>query len=158
MLGNQATSVRHGRGRGSRLDRRSMRGVGILEVMVSVLILAVGLLGVAAMQAIALRGGQSSLESTQAVIQTNAILEVIRANRDDAATFNTAGMRCAAGVGNPLLEQWLVDLKATVGTAGDATTCGQIVGCPGACVITVRWNDQRAGGQASRQIVTGTQI
>lgn len=136
-----------------------MRGVGLIEVMVSVLILAVGLLGVAAMQAIALRGGQSSLESSQAVIQTNSILETMRVNRATAASFNTGSMRCSAAAGgNALVEAWLADLKAAIGTAGDTTTCGQITGCPGACVITVRWDDSRAGGLQQRVVVTEARL
>ncbi|WP_298580871.1 type IV pilus modification protein PilV [uncultured Luteimonas sp.] len=136
-----------------------MRGIGLIEVMVSVLILAVGLLGVAAMQAVALRGGQSSLESTQAVIQTNAILEAMRVNRATANAFNTGAMRCteAAG-GHAIVEAWLEDLKTSIGTEDDETTCGQIAGCPDACVITVRWDDSRAGGAGQREIVTATQL
>src|SRR5690606_1623301 len=140
--------------------RRAARGVSLIEVMVSVLVLGIGLLGVAAMQATALRGGQSSLESSQAVMQANAILEVMRANRDAAADFNTNAMRCnLAGGGNPHVEAWIVDLKDTVGggVAGDDTTCGQIAGCPGNCVVTVRWDDQRAGG-GQRTIVLGTRL
>ena len=59
---------------------RGVRGIGLIEVMVSVLVLAVGLLGIAAMQSLALRGGQGSLESSQAVMQTGSILEAMRAN------------------------------------------------------------------------------
>ena len=51
---------------------RHARGMSLIEVMVSVLVLAVGLLGVAAMQSLALRGVQGSLESTQAVMATSS--------------------------------------------------------------------------------------
>ena len=44
---------------------RLTRGMSLIEVMVALLILAVGLLGIAAMQSLALRGGQSSLETTR---------------------------------------------------------------------------------------------
>ncbi len=158
MLGKHQTVANVARRRVVR-PRMAMQGIGLIEVMVSVLILAVGLLGVAAMQAIALRGGQSSLESSQAVIQTNAILETMRVNRATAGTFNTGAMRCAAAAGgNPLVETWLADLKAAIGTPNDSTTCGQIVGCPAACVITVRWDDQRAGGLAQRLVVTEARL
>ena len=60
---------------------RKVRGMSLIEVMVAMLVLAVGLLGIAAMQSLALRGGQGSLESTQAVIATSSMLESIRANR-----------------------------------------------------------------------------
>ena len=134
--------------------------MGLIEVMVSVLILAVGLLGIAAMQSLALRGGQGSLESSQAVMQSNSILEAMRANRVNAGAYNTAGMTCAAAGGAGLagadVDAWIASLKATVGN--DAATCGQIAGCPNACVVTVQWNDARAGGSATRTIITETRI
>ncbi len=131
-------------------------------MLVSVVVLSIGLLGVAAMQSVALRGGQSSLETSQAVIQTTSILESMRANRTNANAYNTGGMVCTAGTAGTLaqndLRDWVNTLKVTMGTPGDTTTCGQITGCPANCVITVRWNDQRAGGNAARQIVTRSGI
>ncbi len=138
------------------------RGVSLIEVLVSVVVLSIGLLGVAAMQSVALRGGQGSLESSQAVIQTTSILESIRANQANAAAYNTAGLVCTAGSAGTLaqndLREWILSLKATMGTMGDATTCGGIRGCPANCEITVRWNDQRAGGSATRDVVTRSSI
>jgi type IV pilus assembly protein PilV len=142
---------------------RGARGVSLIEVLVSVVVLSIGLLGVAAMQSIALRGGQSSFESSQAVIQTSAIMEAMRANRLDANAYNTAGMVCAAAGGGSLAQSdvsvWVTSLKETIGSSeDDPTVCGQITGCPVACVITVQWDDTRAGGDARRQVVTRTTI
>lgn len=144
---------------------RRVRGIGLIEVLVSVLVLGVGLLGIAAMQSMALRGGQGSLESSQAMMQTSAIVEAMRANRAGAfaGDYNMAAMTCAAPAGGTLaqndLRQWILDLKRTIGSgAADLTTCGQITGCPNACVVTVRWDDTRAGGAATREVATGTRI
>ena len=136
-----------------------VRGVGLIEVMVSVLVLAVGLLGIAAMQSVALRGGQGSLESSQAVMQATSIIESMRANRANAASYNTTTMKCTAADGasiNADVGVWIGSLKSTIGN--DAATCGQIVGCPNACVVTVQWNDSRAGGSATRTVITETRI
>lgn len=145
------------RGRGCMPPRSRMRGISLIEVMVSVLVLGVGLLGIAAMQSVALRGGQSSLESTQAVMQTTAIIEAMRANWRNAAEYNTA-MMCEAKTGTSLavndLNHWVDSLQDTIGSGA----CGQISDCPGACVITVRWDDSRAGGGAERSIVTRASI
>lgn len=148
------------RSRSSASSSTAMRGISLIEVLVSVLVLGVGLLGIGAMQAMALRTGQSSMESTQAVMQTTGIIEAMRANRANAAAYNTAGMLCAATggvglVGNDL-DSWVTSLQDGLG--GGGTTCGQIAGCPDACVITVRWNDQRAGGSATRDMVTEARI
>ncbi|MDH5835546.1 type IV pilus modification PilV family protein [Luteimonas kalidii] len=145
--------------------RRGMDGLSLIEILVSVVILGIGLLGVAAMQSLALRGGQSSLEASQVVMQSNAIIEAMRANRADAAAYNTAGMVCAAGAGGTLaqndLANWITSLKANVSgpAAGDdVTTCGQITGCPDACEVTIRWDDSRAGGDDEREFATRTRI
>ena len=138
---------------------RHAQGVGLIEVMVSVLVLAVGLLGIAAMQSLALRGGQGSLESSQAVMQATSIIEAMRANRANAGTYNTTDMKCSAAAGasiNADVGVWIASLKSTIGN--DVNTCGQIVGCPNACVVTVQWNDTRAGGGATRTVITETRI
>ncbi|MCH6484042.1 type IV pilus modification protein PilV [Pseudoxanthomonas sp. LH2527] len=158
MLKNPVRMMRHGRpGAPSR-----QRGISLIEVLVSVVVLGIGLLGVAAMQSIALRGGQSSLESSQAVIQTTSILESMRTNAANAASYNTADWVCTAGTGGTLaqndMRDWIDSLKTTMGTADDDTTCGRISGCPDACVIGVRWNDERAGGEAERTIETRSAI
>lgn len=136
-----------------------MRGLSLIEVLVSVLVLGIGLLGVAAMQSTALRGGQSSLETTQAVMQTNAIIEAMRANPLNAGAYNTA-KKCNATGGATLaandLGAWVGDLQAGIG--GGGSTCGTITGCPAACVITVEWDDSRAGGGSARTLVTRAQI
>jgi len=148
-----------------REGRRSsarMRGLSLIEVLVSVLVLSVGLLGIAAMQSLALRGGQSSLETSQAVMQTTGIMEAMRANRANAASYNTAGMTCSAAsvTGATLaandVRAWITSMQASIG--GGATTCGQITNCPNTCVITVRWDDTRAGGIAKGDLVTRTRI
>jgi type IV pilus assembly protein PilV len=147
------------------------RGAGLIEVLVAVLVMGVGLLGIAAMQTTALRNSQSSLERSQSVVQTYSILEAMRANRADAVAgaYNTNGWMCAVPAGGtPATNDraaWITSLKATMGVAGDTTTCGQIA-CAntGACTITVRWDDQRASdgpsiaGSSTRDVVTRTQL
>ena len=145
---------------------RRMRGVSLVEILVSVVIIAIGLLGIAAMQSMALRGGQSSLESSQAMMQTQSILESMRANRANVGDYATGGMLCDsadASATNALAQEdlatWLDALKATIGTENDATTCGQVAqNALGNWTVTVQWDDARAGGGEARQVVTETRI
>lgn len=145
---------------------RSARGMSLIEVLVAVLVLAVGLLGVAAMQALALRGGQGSLESSQAVMSANSIIEAMRANRINAASYVYNGTAACASVpaaGSSLasndLNNWVTQLKATVGSgAGDTTTCGSISVVGGLYRVTVQWDDRRAGGGSTRTVVTEARI
>ena len=145
---------------------RHAQGMSLIEVMVAVMVLAVGLLGVAAMQALALRGGQGSLESSQAVMSANSIIEAMRANRMQAASYvynGTAACAAVPGAGTSLassdINNWVTQLKATIGTgAGDTTTCGSIAVVGGLYRVTVQWDDRRAGGGQTRTVVTEAQI
>ena len=51
--------------------------MSLLEVLIAVLVLAIGLLGIAALQATALRNSQSSLERNQAVIASYTIADAM---------------------------------------------------------------------------------
>ncbi|WP_243720300.1 type IV pilus modification protein PilV [Luteimonas aestuarii] len=167
--------MRHSLGRGARRQpgmasrAARMRGVSLIEVLVSVVIIAIGLLGIAAMQSMALRGSQSSLESSQAVMQTNAILEAMRANRVNAAQYNGdwAAPPAGATTAQRDLNEWIAGMQgaanwsgvtltpAIIGAGANAT----IAGCPDDCIITLRWDDTRAGGNAARStFVTRTRI
>lgn len=150
---------------------RDARGIGLIEVMVSVMVLSVGLLGIAAMQSMALRGGQGSLESTQAVMATNSILEAIRANRAAANSYNmTKTCTVPTSTGTVAANDkiaWMTDLRASIGSGltSDVTTCAQITNCDAAnatnCTITVFWDDSRAGadvGGTDRSLSVEAQI
>jgi type IV pilus assembly protein PilV len=56
------------------------RGVSLMEVLVSVLVVSLGLLGAVALQATALRNNQGSYERTQTAILTQGIFDAMRAN------------------------------------------------------------------------------
>lgn len=150
-------AIRHAPGR--------VRGISLIEVMVSVLVLAVGLLGIAAMQSLALRGGQGSLESSQAVMQTGSILEAMRAN---PGVDYTMAKQCSVPTGVATLvaydrREWIRALKNTIGSGEttDTTTCGQIDCNAGVCTVTVFWNDIRAGndhGGTARNLETSARI
>jgi type IV pilus assembly protein PilV len=147
---------------------RRVAGVSMIEVLIAVVVLAYGLLGVAAMQMVALRNSQSAHERSQATVQTYAILDAMRANRNTAQiggynmalTCNVPATNTAnLAAGN--LHDWMTSLKDTMG----ATACGGITCGSTDCVITVQWNDSRAnagnrlgGGSATEQVVTRTRL
>ena len=69
---------------------RRQRGVGLIEVLVSLLVMAIGMLGLAALQSLAMRNSQSSLDRTQAVYQIYSILDAMRANSNSLAAYRIA--------------------------------------------------------------------
>jgi type IV pilus assembly protein PilV len=136
--------------------RNGERGTTLIEVLVSVLILGVGLLGIAALQAATLINTQSSTERTQAVIHSYSILDAMRANADDAlvGAYNVANL-CAAPLVTTLptadLNSWITGLRAT-----NQNGCGTI-NCEAVnrtCTVTVTWNDSRASGGLVAQTLT----
>lgn len=137
-------------------------GASLLEVLVSVLILAIGLLGIAALQSITLKNTQSSSERTAAIIQSYAIFDMMRANRDAAraGTYNQ-GLLCDAPA-NPAasrvagdLDRWIAQLKQSMGdSACGSIDCGAVT-----CSVTVQWDDSRASaGDAEQRITTTTRL
>jgi prepilin-type N-terminal cleavage/methylation domain-containing protein len=75
---------------------RRQRGVSLIEVLVSILVVSLGLLGAVALQATALRNNQGSYERTQTAILTQGIFDAMRANITGIASYNTGGMICVA--------------------------------------------------------------
>ena len=61
--------------------RSNNKGFTLVEVLVAVVILSIGLLAVAGMQTTSLRGGNSALLRSQAVLGAEDILDRMRANR-----------------------------------------------------------------------------
>lgn len=124
-----------------------MAGVGLIEVLIAIVILAFGMLGVAALQAASLRNGQSALERSQATVETYAILDAMRANRASAliGLYNLDPMTCDAPDLDPAnlvandQHNWITSLKSRLGPAA----CGDIVCATLACTITVQWDDSR---------------
>lgn len=134
-----------------RFARGSQQGIGLIEVMVAVLVLAIGVLGIAAMQAVTLKNSGSSASRTQAAIQIYSMLDIIRANRTNLGSYNTNVYTAGDGTGTPgTMMGWLDGLKTTV--APDAK--GQVVCITGTmtCSVGVQWSDERATGGESEPV------
>ena len=139
--------------------RRNSNGVSLIEVLISVLVMGVGLLGIAAMQATALRNSQSALERSQAVIQSYTILDAMRANVEEARIGGYDTAMCAAPAGTPLATadrvSWLNAVRDSMG----ATACGAIACDATTCTVTVQWDDTRgSNGIAAQQFATVTRL
>ena len=79
-----------------RASRHGQRGVGIIEILVAVLVLSIGLLGLAGLQMRTLRDNESALERGVAVFETHAIADAMRADRVNAIdhSFDIALTAC----------------------------------------------------------------
>lgn len=88
------------------LSRRD-QGFSLIEVLISLVILSVGLLGIAAMVSVALKSKGSSYLRTQAMAEAQAIIDRMRANRSFATqgyynyTKLPSAATATANAGNP---------------------------------------------------------
>ncbi len=134
------------------------RGVGMIEVMVAVLVLAIGVLGIAALQAITLKNTGSSAARTQAAVQIYSMMDIIRANRANISIYNTNIYVKGEGKGAPgSMDAWLTGLTQTV--APDATGLVVCVADSMTCTVGVQWDDTRAtGGIATENVEVTSQL
>ena len=138
--------------------RKRQTGFGLVEVLVALLIVSIGLLGIASLQVMALKNVGSSMERSQAVIQTYSYMDVLRANRAQAVISGLDfTMTCdPENLTSSKVEQrkWLTQLQETMGPQ----SCGSVECLAGGkCTITVQWDDSRAeGGSDEQQLVTET--
>lgn len=136
----------------------SQRGVSLIEVMISVLIMGIGMLGVAALQATALRNNQSSFERSQVVVGTTGVFDAMRANLSAARSGNyNMSMTCVApsGTSQVVVDQrnFINSLQAIMG----ASACGAINCSATACQVTVQWDDSRGSHAAADATAVQTQ-
>ncbi len=154
-------------------SRRYSKGVTLVEILIAVLLLSLGLLGMAGLQIRALQGNQSAAQRSQAVMLSYFIIEAMRVDSASAKalTYNTGALvsgnidtsicNLAAISGSTLKDNnqraWLTAIK---GSLGDATSsCGAInCNADGLCTVQVRWDDSLAGGLGSQAITTSTRL
>ncbi len=143
--------------------RRDQLGVGLIEVLVAVLVLSIGFLGIAALQAMSLSTNNSAMARSMATINSYSILDAMRADIVNAkgGKYNTtlAADSCPAStttLAQAQLGQWCAQLGQALGAT--ATTKATVnCGATGNCTVTIIFDDSRAGvdlGGAADQTVT----
>ena len=121
-------------------------GFTLLEVLIAVLVLSVGLLGLAGLQASSLRNNHSADLRSQATILAYGIADHMRANRTAAlaGSYDVAYSSTPSGgsIASSDVSAWKTLLSSTLPSGdGSISRSGNIV------TINVRWTG--AGGKAS---------
>lgn len=130
-------------------------GIGLIEVLITVLVLAIGLLGLAALQQASIRNNQSAMERSMGVVQSYSIIEAIRADPDSAKSgrFNITLDGTISGSTFPAntLTVWRRELKKNLGPdASGSVDCNATN-----CSVIIQWDDSRGmAGENTQQIVT----
>ena len=133
----------------------STRGFSLVEVLVTILMLSLGLLGIASMQLKALEYNQGAYLRSQAVVLGYDILDRMRANKSgitsssyDGINTNTitTGSDCeaasctSANMASYDAHQWKLNIESLLPSGvGITSQNGNIM------TITIMWDEQRTG-------------
>ena len=130
---------------------RYQRGLTLLEVLIALVVLSIGLLGLAGLQAHGLQTNTSAYQTSHSVIAAEALLDAMRADRNNAlegaydvdfsASADTVN---GDGYANQVLAQWLTELEATLPGIADDDDLGLAIDLTDDVVsVRIRWYDER---------------
>ena len=157
---------------------RTAPGFSMVEVLVALVVLSVGLLGIAKMQALGLSSNAVAGKRALAATQADSLAAAMHENRGfwtSAAAVNTwvavAGPpSCLQGAGAPCspanlaandLAVWGQSLNLLLPNAVGTVTC-QAITVPVSCQVTITWSEKTLAintqGQAAAQAVAGTNL
>lgn len=125
----------------------------MVEVLVTIIVLSVGLLGLAALHATGLKNNQSAYWRSQATMLAYGIMDSMRSNRDAALEERyDVGIADAAPEGTTVAEvdvaNWLNTLSTTLPVGDGAIDCAVATSV---CKITVQWDDSMGEGGSNAQ-------
>ena len=133
------------------------RGVTIVEGLVALVILSVGMLGIASLYVTSLKTGRTALLRTHAVNLVNDMIDSIRANGSARAAYDLAdrtgedptaiscgddGVCTQAEIAERDLASWLEAVQKTLpGATGNIDFEAAAGGVPDVYVVSVEWRE-----------------
>jgi len=138
---------------------KKQSGFTLLEVLVAIVVLSLGLLGLAGLQAATLRNNQIAYYRSIAIQQTYDMADRIRANQAGAVAYalgTGVDNGCVSSACNPQdmaetdIFQWNNNTARMLPGGG-----GVVAGAGGGSFdITVSWNENTEAGSTAQQFVT----
>lgn len=145
------------RNRASSGALRRNRGFTLVEAMVALIVLSVGLLGIAALYVETLRANRTSLYRTQAVNMATDVGDRMRSNRNPADAYDCGGA-CAVGDGGNAIAiaditDWVNQIEQQLpgGVAGITYTAPG-ANTPAAYIVSVSWSELGQDDPATYQL------
>ena len=142
----------------STLYSKQQNGFGLIEVLITVVILAIGLLGLAGLQATGLNFNHSAYNRSQATILAYDIIDRMRANPAAINSYITPGgpvetVNCIAVAGcTPVqmaqhdLWEWNTSITATLAPGGVAASAAGTIALIGTIfTVSITWDENRDG-------------
>jgi len=139
---------------------KTNHGFALLEVLISVFILAIGLLGLAGLQITGLKSNHSAQQRTEAIVLVYDIIDRMRINKAAAKAGNyDITLLSAAPAASGVIADidriaWLGAIAATL-PSGD----GAILTVSDVTTITIQWDDSRGvAGVSDQSFTMSTQL
>lgn len=124
--------------------RRRQNGFTLLEVLVSMVVLALGLLGYAGLQMASIKNSSSAYQRSQATVLASDIIDRMRVNRGEAVAGNYAtSIGAAAAVGASVASQDVAEWKTLIGNALPGGDGAITVDANGNVLVQIQWVDKR---------------
>lgn len=148
--------------RNSSISGDRQRGFTLLEVLVALVIISIGLLGVAILQMTGLKNNHSAAYRSQASILAYQMVESMRANRKEADNGNynialaDATPSSSSTIYNNDIINWRTALLRLLPSGNGSIN---YVRATGIVRIVIEWNDSRgSAGAATQQFMMETQL
>lgn len=126
---------------------KGVAGFSLMEVLVAVLILAIGLLGLAGLQSTAMKQTHSAATRSKAAVLAYDMVDRMRANLDavDAGRYDVtfAGNGTAGTAAGNDIRHWKAELADSLPSGEGQIQVGALGGNFYQITVDVRWDDQR---------------
>jgi len=152
------------------LAMKKQKGVTLVEVLVALLVLTIGLVGLAALQLNGLRFNHSAYLRTQSTILAYDIIDSMRVNRDQARGggytiaigATTAGGSCSSActpsqLASSELRGWKANLASSL-PQGDGSITDIAVGTTRTVRVTVQWQEDRGDISGVQALIVEAEI
>lgn len=125
------------------ISRARVRGVGLIEVLIAVLVTSIGLLGLASLQFNSLKQNQSAAMMAQANVLAYDMMDRLRANADlaKAGSYDLA-LTATTPTGTAIQDVDRAQWRDMLGSSLPGGTGSVACASTGSCTVTVQWNDQ----------------
>jgi len=129
-------------------------GFTLLEILITVFILAIGLLGLAALQMTSLKNNHSAQHRTSAVVLAYDIVDRMRLNKTANYTLAMNATPAGSTLKDTDLIEWTDELSSSIPSGdGSISIAGNIV------TVVVQWDDSRAtSGSATQSFTVSTEL